>query len=427
MALSAEGVGESALPDAGSRRVEHYANSQGAGHARAKEVVNIWRCSFVVTIDSPICRRVRGSRSAYKALMPKQRLLLYTHGLVGGGGERVWALIASGLSRRGHEVAFAVDFVAPENEQLIAPEIRRFTLGQSHVAAVSALAKLLKADLPDVAFAAIGASNLKLLAAKALAGWPGAAVVSAHGRFDAESRLLGRANYAATILTSRLAARTVVVSDDLRRYLIDRFHADARRVVTIHNGIALPPLAMVPDAPSLAERANVVLGVGRLVPEKGFDTLVRAFAKSKLGQRLILLGEGPERPRLEALIGELDLSQRVEMPGYVPDLAPVYALGKMLALASRSEAFGNVLVEALGHGLPVVATACGGPREVLANGQHGQLVPIDDVDALAGAIDQTLADPGDPARHRARAEDFSLDHALDRFEQLIEDVFKERH
>lgn len=359
--------------------------------------------------------------------MAKRRLLFYTHGLVGGGGERVWALIASGLSRRGHEVAFAVDFVAPENEQLIAPEIRRFTLGQGHRVAVSALANVLKSERPDVALAAIGASNLKLLAAKALAGWPGAAVVSAHGRFDAESRFLGRATYAATILTSRMAARTVVVSDDLRRYLVERFHADARRVVTIHNGIALPPLAMVPDAQALAARANMVLGVGRLVPEKGFATLVRAFAKSKLGQRLILLGEGPERPRLEALTAELGLSGRVELRGYVRDLSPVYAQGKMLALASRSEAFGNVLVEALGHGLPVVATACGGPREVLEDGQHGRLVPIDDVDALAQAIDQTLADPGDPARHRARADDFSLDRALDGFEQLIEDVLKERN
>src|SRR5262249_20190636 len=103
--------------------------------------------------------------------MPKRRLLFYTHGLVGGGGERVWALTASGLQRRGHDVSFAVDFVAKENEHLLVPEVRRHVLGRGHGAAVSALARVLRQERPDVAFAAIGASNLKLIAAKALAGW----------------------------------------------------------------------------------------------------------------------------------------------------------------------------------------------------------------------------------------------------------------
>jgi glycosyltransferase involved in cell wall biosynthesis len=391
----------------------------------AEEVVNVWR-SFVVTIDSFICRSVSSFDFHFKVAMPRRRLLFYTHALVGGGGERVWALVASGLSRRGHDISFAVDFVAPENEQLIAPEVRRFTLGGGHGAAVRALADLLRTDGPDIAFSAIGASNLKLLAAKTISGWRGATVLSAHGRFNAESRLLGRANYLATPLTSRIASRTVVVSDDLRRYLIDHFHADARRVVTIHNGIALPPHEIVPDGSALAARENVVLGVGRLVAEKGFDTLVQAFAKSKRGKRLELFGEGPERARLEGLIDQLGLSPRAKLRGYMRDLSPVYAQGKMLALPSRSEAFGNVLVEALGHGLPVVATRSGGPDEVLAYGQHGRLVPVGDVGALTQAIDETLADPGDPAIHRARAEAFSLDHALDKFEQLIEDVLQER-
>jgi glycosyltransferase involved in cell wall biosynthesis len=358
--------------------------------------------------------------------MPKRRLLFYTHGLVGGGGERVWALVASGLSRRGHEVGFAVDFAAGENEHLLAAEIRQFILGTPHGAAVGALAKVLKQERPDVAFSAIGASNLKLLAAKALSGWRGAAVLSAHGRFDAEPRLLGRMNYAATAVTSRLSSRTIAVSDDLRRYLIERFHACPSSVVTIHNGIALPPRQSLPDVSALAARENVVLGVGRLVPEKGFATLVEGFAKSKLARRLIVLGEGPERVRLENLTVQLGLSGRVELRGYVKEPWPVFNEAKILALASRSEAFGNVIVEALARGLPVVATRCGGPQEILEDGRHGRLVPLDDVDAMAKAIDETLADPGDPARHRARAEVFSLDHALDRFEALIEEILAER-
>lgn len=358
--------------------------------------------------------------------MPKHRLLFYTHGLVGGGAERVWALVASGLSGRGHDVAFAVDFAADENEHLMAPEVHRFQLGRNHAGATRALAALLRRKQPEVAFAAIGASNMKLLAAKALSGWRGAAVLSVHGRFDAESRFLGRAGYAATPLTSRLSDRTIAVSEDLRRYLIDRFHADAQRVVTIHNGVALPPAESLPNAAALAAREDVVLAVGRLVPEKGFASLIDAFAKSRRAKRLILLGEGPERARLEALVAAHGLSPRVELRGYVKDPSGVFATAKMLALSSRSEAFGNVVVEALAYGLPVVVTRCGGPEEILEGGRHGKLVPIDDSDAMAGAIDETLADPGNPAAHRARAEVFSLDRALDRFEAMIEQILAER-
>ncbi len=358
--------------------------------------------------------------------MPRRRLLFYTHALVGGGGERVWALVASGLSRRGHEVAFAVDFAADDNEHLIAPEVRRFVLGRHHGAATRALAKVLARERPDVAFSAIGASNAKLLAAKVLSGWRGAAVLSAHGRFDAESRLLGRLSYAATALTSRLGARTIAVSDDLNRYLVDRFRADRERVVTIHNGIVLPPPDLLPDSAALAARDDVVLGIGRLVPEKRFGSLIDAFAKSKRATRLILLGEGPERARLEGQIAREGLSSRVELRGYLREPWPVFSQAKMLALSSRSEAFGNVIVEALGHGLPVVATRCGGPQEVLDDGRFGRLVAIDDSDAMAQAIDETLADPGNPALHRARAEVFSLDRALDRFEELIEIILAER-
>lgn len=354
--------------------------------------------------------------------MPNGRLLFYTHGLVGGGAERVWALVAAGLYARGWDVTFGVDFEAGENAGLLPTGMKRMTFGQGHGRAVRAIGRYLKAERPDVAFAAVGASNLKMLAAKAISGWRGPAVLSAHGRYAAESRFLGRLTYASTALTSRLSARTVVVSHDLRNYLIRSFRARADQITTIHNAIHLPPPAHVPSAEELAARPDIVLAVGRLVPEKGFDMLLRAIAQAKRAPRLIVLGEGPERAALTALAASLGIADRAEFRGYLNEPWPVFREPKMLALSSQTEAFGNVLVEALGHGLPVVATRCGGPEEVLDNGRHGTLVPVGDAAAMAAAIDATLSDPGDPASRRAYAETFSLDIALDRFERLIAEV-----
>lgn len=358
--------------------------------------------------------------------MAQHRLLFYTHALVGGGAERVWALVASGLSARGHDVAFAVDYDAPHNEHLIAAPVRRHLLGRGHVAATRSLARILSRDQPEVAFAAAGASNLKLLTAKSVSSWRGAAVLSVHGRYKAEGRFLGRAAYAATALTSRLSARTIAVSDDLRHYLIDRLRADPRRVVRIHNGVLLPPIDQLPSPAALSARADVVLAVGRLVPEKGMVNLVDAMAMLKRKAQLIILGEGPERAHIERAIGRNALGGRVELRGYVNEPWPVFGEAKLLALTSRTEAFGNVLVEALGHGLPVVATRCGGPEEILDEGRYGRLVPVGEPAALAEAIDEALEQPGDPLRHRARAEQFSLDRALDQFEELIEGILSER-
>lgn len=334
----------------------------------------------------------------------------------------MWALLAAGLHARGWDVTFGVDFDARENAGLLPHDMKRVKFGQGHGRAVRAIARFLRSERPVAAFGAVGASNLKLLLAKVLARWRGAAVLSVHGRYAAEPKFLGRFTYASTPVTSRLAARTVVVSDDLKAYLIKRFKARPDRVTTIHNAIHLPPPAHVPTAENLAQRPDIVLAVGRLVPEKGFDTLLRAVARAARKPRLVILGDGPERQALEQLASSLGIADRVEFRGYLNEPWPVFREAKMLALSSHTEAFGNVLVEALGHGLPVVATRCGGPEEVLGEGRFGRLVPIGDEGALADAIDATLAEPGDPAERRARAEEFSLDIALDRFEALIEEV-----
>jgi glycosyltransferase involved in cell wall biosynthesis len=351
-----------------------------------------------------------------------RRLLFYTHALVGGGAERVWALLASGLAARGHEVRFAVDFEGAANRAFLAPEVPITLLGPGHARTVTALSRLLAAMRPDVALAAVGASNGKLVLARFLARHRGAAVLSAHGRIDVEHGLLGRLTYLATPLFGRMSARTVVPSDDLRRYLIDRFASPARRTITIPNPVSLPPLQAVPSAAALAARPDVIVAMGRLVPEKGLADVIAALARLAPPARLVILGEGPERAALEALAARLRVADRVAFRGYVPEPWPELAGAKMLALASRTEAFGNVLVEALAHGLPVVATRCGGPAEILGDGRHGRLVPIGDVGGLAAAIGATLADPGDPARHRARAEDYALPRILDRWEALLDDV-----
>ena len=138
----------------------------------------------------------------------------------------------------------------------------------------------------------------------------------------------------------------------------------------------------------------VLISVGRLSPQKDFATLIRAFAlvREIRPARLLILGQGDERPQLEGLIDELGLRADVSLPGFVNN--PYASIARSAAFVSSSmfEGLPTVLIEALALGTPVVATNCAGSAEVLENGKWGRLTPVCDPRALANAILQTLAD-----------------------------------
>jgi glycosyltransferase involved in cell wall biosynthesis len=193
----------------------------------------------------------------------------------------------------------------------------------------------------------------------------------------------------------------------------------------IHN-----PVASAPVEPSLSlhpwleDRSRpVILGAGRLTAQKGFDSLIRAFAQVQHrppGPRLLILGEGPDRNALLQLADQLGVASRVALPGFVPNPRAQMAAAAVFVLASRWEGFGNVVVEAMAAGTPVVATDCpSGPREILADGAYGALVGVDDLDAMASAITRTLDAPMASTRLRARAADFAPEQVAARYLALL--------
>lgn len=158
----------------------------------------------------------------------------------------------------------------------------------------------------------------------------------------------------------------------------------------------------------------VILGIGELGPRKDFTTLVRAFAKlrNKHPCRLVIIGQGKERHRLLATARALGMAEVVDLPGFVPNPYPYMAHAGLLAMTSRWEGLGFVLIEAMAVGTPVVSTLCpSGPSEILDHGRYGQLVPIGDVDALAQAMTATLTDPLPPAVLREAARPYEIERS----------------
>ena len=355
-----------------------------------------------------------------------KKILFYTHGLVDGGGERLWSCLATAMKKRGHDVVFAQDFEADENRTNLDSSIPLVTLGRGHFRAVKRLAELLRTEKPDVALSAIGGSNTKLMLAKWLARSPVKSIITYHGFREWKTGLLSLITYLGLPVLSALADCTVAVSDGLREQLISKWGARPEKTITILNPVFYPNAARVPSKAELEARPEVLLAVGRLVPEKDFITLVRAFARmDRPTARLVILGKGPEEAKIIAELNRLGIRHRVSMPGYSKEPWQHYAEAKCFVLSSNSEPFGNVVVEAMAFGLPVVATACSGPQEILRHGEFGRIVAAGNDLQLAHAMAGALDNPGDPAVRRKRADDFSFEVRVPAYEQLIAKVLGE--
>ena len=229
--------------------------------------------------------------------------------------------------------------------------------------------------------------------------------------------------------TDALVAVSQGVADDIARMA----GLDARRVTVIPNPIVTPDLERRAREP-VEHRffgdgdPPVILGVGRLVRQKDFATLVRAFAlvRARRDARLLILGAGDPREaeterELRALIAALGLGSDVDLPGWVDNPVAYMTHADVFALSSAYEGFGNVVAEALAVGTPVVSTDCqSGPAEILEGGRHGRLVPVGDPRALADAILQTLAAPPDGARLRRRADRYRTERIVDEYLAVVD-------
>jgi glycosyltransferase involved in cell wall biosynthesis len=299
------------------------------------------------------------------------------------------------------------------------------------LASIPALARYLRRERPAVLMSAANHAHLSALWARRLSGTRVPLVLRVSNHLT-HSHLGGTRR--SRPLRLRLARRwygwadaAVAVSRGIAEDLVTHTRLPARSVHTIYNP------TYTSESQGKAEAANdhpwfgpgeppVILGAGRLTPQKDFATLVRAFAgvRARRPARLIILGEGKQRREILGLARRLGVAADVELPGYVDNPFAWMSRAAVFVLSSVWEGFPGVLIEAMGCGCPVVSTDCpSGPAEILEGGNYGRLVPMRDEAALAEAIVAALRDPGSSERLRERAAEFSVDRALDHYLEVL--------
>lgn len=351
--------------------------------------------------------------------------------LRGGGAERVNLDLAHEFARQGH----AVEFVLMRAEGEFLAEVRAAfpvtDLATPRARQVlPALARHLRRHRPDALLSAMWPLTVLAPLARRLSRQHCRVLVSEHGILSAQYESWGRmhniALRASMALGYRLADARVGVSqgvvDDIARLSsLPRSAFEA-----VHNPVA--PRAQ-PDAAAL-ETAGALWGVrpgqrivtvGSFKAVKNHPLLLRAFAQMA-GQetRLMFLGNGELESDLRALASDLGIGERVIFAGFRPDPTPFYMTADLFVLSSNHEGFGNVIVEALACGTPVVSTDCpSGPAEILVNGRYGTLVPVGDPGALAQAMEAALSTPTNKTMLKKRAADFAPEIAARKYLELL--------
>ena len=359
--------------------------------------------------------------------MARIAFLIPTLGL--GGAERVALSLIDHFVGQGHEVDLLVMRDDGQLLALLPPQVRLFALHTPRLRnLMGPLMRYLRAERPDSIQAFMWPVTSIAVIARILSRSKARLVLSDHTMMSQHFAAYGPVRrfvlrHTIRWLYPRADSRVIVsplAADDLA--LLARLRRDT--ITVINNPVEEPPseLAASPEIERLWKGTGArIITIGRLKPEKNHFLLLTAFAllRETVDARLMIVGEGELHDALDAHAQSLGISQHVTMAGFTIDPAPYYASADLFVLSSDNEGYPLVLVEAMFAGLRIVSTDCpSGPRQILADGQYGRLVPRGDVRALAEAMAGALAAPHDPDLVRQRARSLSQ-HSFTDYEQVM--------
>lgn len=364
------------------------------------------------------------------------RVLIFIYSLGCGGAERVAANLANHWAAKGWDVTLVTVTNAENDFYPLHPSVRRIALNHElrgeglllsatiFVCRVASLRRVLRQVRPDVALGMMPTANTLLALARLGLGIP--TVGSEHNH--PAGRSITRIDAFLRRHTYRLLDAVVGLTEETAQWLMQ--NTRARCALVIPNAVSWPLPKFEPVLLPMAfvrPGDNILLAVGRLEPEKGFDLLIKAFAP--LAEKypdwiLVVLGEGGERVRLETLIDQHGLHGRILLPGRVGNVGEWYNAAGLYVMSSRSEGFPNTLVEALASGVPAISFDCDtGPRHIIRHAVDGLLVPPGDVVCLTDAMDCLMGN--EPLRKclAMRAADARERFAVERIAGLWERAF----
>lgn len=353
-------------------------------------------------------------------------ICIFQQNMEAGGAERVMLNLGLTFHSRGIPVEFVVCARRGYFLDLVPEEIPVIDLAD--ITPIRALPRFLRyceTRRPRAVISALSQPNVVACWTARRTGIPTFPTV--HSQLSREARSGGLKLRVMPLLVRnafRHATHVIGVSEGVTQDVTALARLAPNRVSTIYNPVIGPEFAArraaAPTHPWLMHHSGPVLvGLGRLAEPKNFDLLIRTMPHIDPRARLVIYGEGDLRAPLEQRIQQLGLTDRVSLPGFVANPVAELAAADLFVLSSNWEGLPTALIEALAAGIPAVSTDCeSGPREILAGGRYGELVPVNDQTALAAAIQRAITRPK-TAPPAESWQPYTHDYAADRYLNLL--------
>ena len=349
--------------------------------------------------------------------------------LSGGGAEKIMSGLANELVKRGYQVDFVLVHATGVNLKFLSEKIRVVDLkARNTYLCLPALMRYLKRTRPGVFLSSLDLTNLMALIARKITGVKTRMVIRIEIMESAQKRTFLKKGLEKLLLTALYPSADAIVgiSTKVAEDIIDYAKLPPNKVHVVYNPVVTPELLNKAKEDAGHEwfkkgQPPVILGAGRLTEQKGFETLLDAFAvlRNTMAARLIILGEGELKSKLESICMGYGIEKDVDLHGYVENPYSFMRQSDAFVLSSKWEGSPSVLIAALACGCPVVSTDCpGAVREILADGAYGDLVPVGDAAAMAKAIEKVLTSGG---KHAAAnwLDQFSIEKVTDQTMKVL--------
>jgi glycosyltransferase involved in cell wall biosynthesis len=360
--------------------------------------------------------------------MSMKRIALFVPSLAGGGAEKVSVNLLKELVVRKVPVDLVLAAAEGPYLDLVPKQVRIVNLAAGRVVkAILPLTQYLRQNKPIALLSQMHYANIAAVLAKELSRSPTRLVLVEQNTASCEAAIRTKFIFPLMKLLYPRADAVVGVSKGVAKDLV-QLGISGQNIHAVYSPIVDQDLIAKSQEPLehpwfQAGTPPVFLNVGRLTDQKDQVTLIRAFAllRQQTMARLLILGEGKDRSKLEAIAQELGVADDISMPGFVKNPYAYMSRASAFVLSSLSEGLPTVLIEAMACGCPVISTDCPyGPEEILEGGVHGSLVPVGDAIALSTAMAQVLKTPLSKEALIQRAMEFSAERSVSQYLALFD-------
>lgn len=367
------------------------------------------------------------------SFMEKKKIAIFLPSLSGGGAEKMMVNIARGFSENGILVDLVLGNAKGPYMSMVPKEVRIVDLKSTRLLlSLRKLAKYLRDEKPQSLLVTLESSSVIALLAKIISRVSTKLVVRIPNNMSQQMKNAKSVKHKFILrLASMLYKKAdgiIAISKGVAKDTAKVTGIPLEKIEVIYNPVVTDELIT-----KAMEQVNhkwlkndseipTIIGVGRLSKQKDFPVLVEAFSKviKKRDARLVIIGEGEEQESLNQLVKDLELTEKVDFIGFVDNPYKFMEKSSVFVLSSAWEGFGNVIVEAMACGTPIVSTDCkSGPSEILDNGNFGKLVPVGDSEKMASAIIESLDSSINPELIKERAAEFRLDSIKKQYLKML--------